>query len=286
MKKHWILIAALVLAFALCGCSAVKMMQALAPTAAPVEEAAEAPTEAPTPTPTEVPTPEPTETPTPEPTQKPFGAEDVYGVWSATKILYGDSIINTADLGAEVYFEFREDGTVYCVSSSVDDYDEETMAFEVEGTEVIFHDRVSDVTGVYDPETDTIAVEQESGGMFILERTPDAKVPERRDDSGDDEDSPVGKWELTKAVVLDQEVSAAAIGQYMCFLLNADGSAAQITDSGTENRLSWTLDGDTITLSAYTVKVFELKYDGETLTLPWETSGVEVELIFERVDAD
>ena len=119
MKKRLLLTAALLAALLLCGCSLFKSAQSLrAPDAAATEESlrpAEEPTEAPAEEPTEVPTEVPTEEPTEEPTEKPFGAEDLAGVWTMSGMLYGDREYSAAELEIESYFEFHEDGTVYCV---------------------------------------------------------------------------------------------------------------------------------------------------------------------------
>ena len=289
MKRTLFLIAVLLTAVLLCGCSLLRSAQSLLATEAPTAEPTAVPTAEPTAVPTETPTEAPTEAPTEEPTEKPFGAEDLAGVWTMAALRYDGNEFTAEQLGIETYFEFRADGTVYCVQASDGDYDELTMAFDVNGYELTFHDRGTDVPGVYDPETDTITM-TDADSTLIYRRDPDAKVPQKgaaqeekpTDAPIDAQDGPVGEWKLTKAKVMGIEVTAEDMGQNMSFRIKADGSAEMFDGSETTEGLSWTFDGETLTVSAYGEELFGFVYDGTVLTLPWSADGTDVDLVFER----
>ena len=274
MKRNRFLIIVLTAAFIFCGCSAIKETPAPEPTAAPTELPAEGSGEQPT----EEPTAAPTEAPTPVP----FSAADLAGVWTAREFRFDENVYTAEELGLETYFEFRGDATVYCVRASSDGYDETIMPFDTDGFALTFHD-ASDVPGVYDPETDTIVMTYD-GGTMVLARASDAKVPEQK--IADTSIPPVGTWKLTRSVTMGQEISAEAIGQEMYFVLNEDGTAQSEINGRTQDGLSWTQDGETVTLFSLTTEVFRLIYDGETLTLKWGEDDSAIDMILERVDAD
>ncbi|MBR0508160.1 MAG: lipocalin family protein [Clostridia bacterium] len=90
----------------------------------------------------------------------------------------------------------------------------------------------------------------------------------------------VGTWNLTKAIVSGIEVTAEQMGQSMSFTFNADGSASMTAKGTTTDGLSWTFANNVLKLSVQGVSLYDLNYDGSTLTLHEPNSGVD--LIFER----
>ena len=277
MKKFLILAAVLIAVFALCACSALKAAQT------PVET--EAPTEVPTPVPTEVPTEAPTEAPTEVPTPKPVTAEDLLGTWTVREFRFGSSVLNAADLGMETYFEFRADGTVYCVQSTEDVYDEITMAVTFDGDRLIFRDRDGDVPGSYDRETDTILMQSDDAEV-VLVRTPDAQIPQKHTTETAVSDDPAGEWELVRSNVAGAEIPVDSAESGMRVILNGDGTASVWFADEEQDGFAWTLDGETITLSIEEIETLSFAFDGQTLQLFWDEGDVPMTMIFERVEAE
>jgi hypothetical protein len=89
-----------------------------------------------------------------------------------------------------------------------------------------------------------------------------------------------GTWKLTKANVSGIEVSAEQMGQSMSFTFNGDGSATMTANGETTPGISWKMSGSTVTLGVGDRDLYELTYDGSTLTLVEPNSGVT--LVFER----
>lgn len=271
LKRLWIPAAALALTLLFSGCTAAKSAQ--------TPEPAQSPTEAPTPVLTEAPTEVSAGTPTP------IAAEDLLGVWTAEEFRFGNSSSSAAELGVEAYFAFRADSTVCSVQSSDAGYDELTMTFSISGNTVICHDRDGDVVGSYDPETDTIVMRSE-GSEIVLVRNPDAEIPQKKAAETVVSDTPVGEWELTGAIIREQEISAQEVGQRMRFVLNEDGTAQMQTSDGIHDRITWMQDGETVSLIADRIPVLTFVFDGETLTMHLTEEGFETEMIFERVNAE
>ena len=271
LKRLWIPAAALALTLLFSGCTAAKSAQ--------TPEPAQSPTEAPTPVLTEAPTEVSAGTPTP------IAAEDLLGVWTAEEFRFGNSSSSAAELGVEAYFAFRADSTVCSVQSSDAGYDELTMTFSISGNTVICHDRDGDVVGSYDPETDKIVMHS-AGADIVLVRSPDAEILQNKAAETALPDTPVGEWELTRAIVMEQEISAEEAGQRMRLVLGEDGTAQVQTSDGTYEDLLWTQDGDTVSLTADTVPFLTFVFDEETQTLHLTEEGSETDMIFERVNAE
>lgn len=89
-----------------------------------------------------------------------------------------------------------------------------------------------------------------------------------------------GTWKLTKARVSGVEVTAEQMGQSISFTFNADGTATMTANGESQDGLNWELKDDVVKLSVQGMNLYDLNYDGSTLTLVEPSSGAE--LIFER----
>ena len=99
--------------------------------------------------------------------------------------------------------------------------------------------------------------------------------------SGIDPDNPViGTWTLTRARAMGMELSASDIGVDMQLILKANGSATLINNGETIDGARWTFDNNTVDLKANGQHLYDLVYDGTTLTLNEPESGTD--LIFEK----
>ena len=283
MRRILSLALALVMLLSMTACIGKKIVEALQPTPEP------------TAVPTEVPTPEPTEvpTPTPEPTPKPLEAADIVGIWTLTKIKYGDSIIAASDFNMELYLEFLENGTVNYVSITFGEYEEETSAFTINDYQILLKDSDEPIT--YDPEKDELSflLEEASNDKnmeVILSRTPDAVIPTAPEPAAEEglASKIIGTWNLSYAMVGEMKVGKELLGETkMTLVFKEDGSAVLSNQEQTlDTGLTWKTESETaIGLYAYDVmKVYEINYIPETneLMLLEEQSGVK--MYFEKTE--
>ncbi len=99
--------------------------------------------------------------------------------------------------------------------------------------------------------------------------------------SGIDPDNPViGTWKLTRAKAMGMEFSASELDIDMQFIFKADASATMINDGETINGVKWSFDDNVVSLKADGQHLYDLVYDGTTLTLTEPESGTD--LIFEK----
>lgn len=99
--------------------------------------------------------------------------------------------------------------------------------------------------------------------------------------SGIDPDNPViGTWTLTRAKAQGMELTASDIGVDMQLTLKANASATLINDGETIDGAKWSFDNNTVSLKAAGQHLYDLVYDGTTLTLTEPESGTD--LIFEK----
>lgn len=89
-----------------------------------------------------------------------------------------------------------------------------------------------------------------------------------------------GTWNLSKAKASGITLPASQLGFEMSFTFNEDGSATMLYDGETTDGLTWKQDGDVIKLGAYGYDLYDLAFDGKTLTLHEDSE--DVDLIFSK----
>jgi hypothetical protein len=271
MKKFVIFALVLVLALTMFACG--KKAEPAAPTTEPTE-----PTET-----TETPAPEPTEhaeqTEEPDPVEP--SAESILGSWTL-KTMEGEGLtLDAAALGVEMIFDFRDNGTVVISSEGEDSTDPYTFADNT----IVITEETGDVQGVYDPKTDTLAFEQDNVKLVFVRtgsetaETEPTQAPEKAPVDATEEDM-AGTWTLTKAIVSGIEVPASTMGTEMTFVFQANGTGAMVYNGNTTEGLNWTVAEGTVKLSAGTMELYDLVFDGTVLTLHEETTGID--MVFEK----
>ena len=89
-----------------------------------------------------------------------------------------------------------------------------------------------------------------------------------------------GTWNLSKAKADGMTVSASQLGFEMSFTFNEDGSASMTYEGDTTDGLTWEMDGDVLKLGAYGISLYDMQFDGKTLTLHEDSENVD--LIFSK----
>lgn len=244
MKRLWILALAMLLAFTMFACG--KKAEPAAPTA------------------------EPTEAPAAE-TEKPFGPETLIGLWKVKTVEANGVTMNAAEVGIEIFFDFLEDGkNVHSWVRSASMTDDYTMAYDIDGFDIIFHDRAGDEHGSYDPETDRIAFSQQGTTMYI----------ERTDEEPQKESDILGKWTLKTLEGEGMSFEAAALGMEMTFEFREDGTVA-ITSEDESDTEPYTFTDNAIVITEASGDV-QGAYDPEADTILFEQDGVK--MLFVRGD--
>ncbi len=104
------------------------------------------------------------------------------------------------------------------------------------------------------------------------------KTEPKTDVKGDSE--VVGTWTLTKAKVMGMELSAEDIGVKMGFTFNADGTGSMDNDGEEINGLSWSQNGNTVTLGVMGEALYDLTLENGQLLLHEPEN--DVDMIFEK----
>jgi uncharacterized lipoprotein NlpE involved in copper resistance len=118
------------------------------------------------------PEPEPAEAPTPEPTEAPSCREAILGDWEFHSILIGRERLDPAVLGLESSFSFYANGAGMVKAWRGDDVHEDVFTYTVSGNEITMLDEDNDpMTAVYDPDTDTLILEEENLSIVLVRKT-------------------------------------------------------------------------------------------------------------------
>ena len=265
MKKAMILALAMLLALSMLACGKQKTDPIADPTAEPTTE------------PTEELTPEPTEEPTPEPTEELKKETGIVGSWTLMTMERDGASYNAADLGVSMTFAFGEDGKV-----AITAYGEtNTDAYTFVDNEIVVSEPAGDVTGAYDPVTDTIWFEKDGVKLTLVrtESLPETEATEEPAAAYTKADI-VGTWSLTSAKTMGITVPADQLDFEMRFTFNEDGIASMLYNGETFEGLSWDLIGNIVRLSAYGVDLYDFTFDGITLTL--HENSENVDMFFEK----
>lgn len=119
--------------------------------------------------PTETPTEAPTEASAETPTEEPSCAAALIGDWELSTVEIAGETYDPAAAGLNSVFTFAEDGTGVLRMWTGDNVQEQVITYTVSGNAVTMFDENNDPQdAVYDPETDTVRMEEESLGMLLV----------------------------------------------------------------------------------------------------------------------
>jgi len=220
---------------------------------------------------------------TAEPTDEPKKDSSLVGTWMINAVEGKGQSFNAtmlAAFGIQITFDFHEDGIVDITAYGDTTSGMYTFADNV----VVVTDDTGDTKGVYDPETDTIVLDDD-GEMLTLVRTgSEASIEPTQEPEQTPVDMTaekvVGTWNLSKAKANGITLPASQLGFEMSFTFNEDGSASMLYEGETTNDLTWRQDGDVVKLGAYGVDLYDFAFDGSTLTLHEDSENVD--LIFSK----
>ena len=201
-------------------------------------------------------------------------AAEAVGNWELTGVRMGDSVIPASMLGTSMAFVFNADGTGYAISEgqSLDG-----LSWTIEDGKLALGGMDETLyTMAYDG-TALLLEEPDSGMVLVFERTEGEIKIEPVVESADEM---VGLWVMSSGRTQGIEVPASMLGMDLAFRFNADGSAAMVLDGETTEGLNWRLENGVVKLSAYGVDLYDLTYDGTSLTLFEEENSVD--LIFTK----
>lgn len=213
--------------------------------------------------------------------EEPQKESGIIGSWTL-KTMEGEGMsFNAADLGMEMIFEFREDGTVAIASEG----ETRTETYTFADNAIVITDVSGDVQGAYDPAADTLAFEQDGVKLVFVRTGSEAAAvePAQTTETKAVEitaEEAVGTWTLTKAIVTGMEVPASAMGTEMTFVFDANGTGLMIYNGSTTEGLSWTVAEGKLKLSAGTMELYDFVYDGTALILHETTTGTD--MVFEK----
>lgn len=114
------------------------------------------------------PEPGPAEEPTPEPSCR----EAILGDWEFHSILIGRELLDPAVIGLESSVSFYANGAGTMKAWSGDDVHEDVFTYTVSGNGITMLDEDNDpMTAVYDPDTDTLILEEENMSIVLVRKT-------------------------------------------------------------------------------------------------------------------
>lgn len=245
MKRFFIFALALLMVLSLFACGKKDEKEAAAPEPAVTEAPAE-----------------------PEPAEEPAATEEkgIEGAWVATMAEAQGLSMKASDIGLDVSFEFRNDGTVAITANGQTETDQYTLS----GNDLSIIDATSTINGVYDPAADTIVVETDGVKITIERKSADGAVEPAEEPAAPVDADPsdiAGTWTLTKGLTSGVEIPVGMLNMSLSFRFNEDGTASMIYDGTTTNGLNWELQDGLVALSAHGQKIYDFSYDGTMLSI-------------------
>ena len=199
---------------------------------------------------------------------------EAVGTWDLTGVRTGDALIPVSMLETSMQLVFRESGSATIISDG-ESIDGLTWAVE-DGKIALGGNGETLYTIEYDG-TSLLLAEPDTGMVLVFEKIEGEIKTEPAAESADEM---VGLWVMSSGRTQGVEVPASMLGMDLAFRFDANGAAAMIYNGETTTGLNWKLENGVVKLSAYGVDLYDLTYDGTSLTLFEEENSVD--LIFTK----